>query len=177
VELIWGYLQWRSPGKRCRAPCPWLGGGPQKVAQGKGEADDPLAKRDIGKHLIRQQGDGLGHAVGATAGAEATLLTGKRDLSLEGAFVAVYPEKAVLEAAALQVGLELLVDMVRQGISLMGHLLDKGGIVRLDKLVEQCLVGRVALVGRIAGAVPGCQHGDTSDSGIGATSVVVTKAL
>ena len=32
------------------------------------------------------------------------------------AFVAAHPEKAVLEAAALQVGLEFPVDMVRAGI-------------------------------------------------------------
>jgi hypothetical protein len=59
-----------------------------------------------GKYLIGQQGGGLGHAAGATTGAEPALLAGKRYKSFEMTFVTAYPEKAVLEAAALQVGLE-----------------------------------------------------------------------
>jgi type I restriction-modification system DNA methylase subunit len=66
---------------------------------------------DSGKYLIGQQGGGLGHAAGATTGAEPALLAGKRYKPLEVAFVAAHPEKAVLEAAALQVGLEFPVDM------------------------------------------------------------------
>ena len=52
------------------------------------------------------------------------------------AFVTAYPEKAVLEAAALQVGLEFPVDMVWQGFALLGQLVHKGGVVRFDELVE-----------------------------------------
>jgi hypothetical protein len=37
------------------------------------------------------------------------------------AFVAAHPEKAVLKAAALQVGLEFLVYMVGQGFTLLGQ--------------------------------------------------------
>ena len=113
-----------------------LGVGRKQVAQGKGEADDPLAKRDIGKYLIGQQGGGLGHAAGATTGAEPALLAGKRYKSFEMTFVTAYPEKAVLEAAALQVGLEFPVDMVWQGFALLGQLVHKGGVVRFDELVE-----------------------------------------
>jgi hypothetical protein len=51
-------------------------------------------------------------------------------------FVTAYPEKAVLEAAALQVGLELPVDMVWQGFALLGQLVHKGGVVFFDELVE-----------------------------------------
>ena len=113
-----------------------LGVGGKQVAQGKGEADDPLAKRDIGKHLIGQKGGGLGHAPGATAGAESSFFAGKRHQPLEVAVVAAYPEKAVLEATALQVGLEFPVDMVWQGFALLGQLVHKGGVVRFDELVE-----------------------------------------
>jgi len=90
-----------------------LGVGRQQVAQGKGEADDSLAKRDIGKYLIGQQGGGLGHAAGATAGAEPAFLAGKCYKSFEMAFVTAHPEKAVLEATALQVSLKFPVDMYR----------------------------------------------------------------
>jgi hypothetical protein len=107
-----------------------------QVAQGKGEADDPLAKRDIGKYLIGQQGGGLGHAAGATTGAEPALLAGKRYKSFEMTFVTAHPEKAVLEAAALQVVLEFPVDMLGQGFALLGQLVNQGGVVRFDELVE-----------------------------------------
>jgi len=90
-----------------------LGVGRKQVAQGKGEADDPLAKRDIGKYLIGQQGGGLGHAAGATTGAEPAFLAGKSYQTLEVALVAAHPEKAVLEATALQESLKFPVDMCR----------------------------------------------------------------
>jgi hypothetical protein len=44
-----------------------LGVGGKQIAQGKGEADDPLAQWHIGKDLIGQQGGCLGHAAGAAA--------------------------------------------------------------------------------------------------------------
>lgn len=95
------------------------------------------------KHLIGQQGGGLGHAACATAGAEPALLAGKRHQSLEVAFVAAHPEKAVLEAAALQVGLEYPVDMLGQGFALLGQLVNQGGVVRLDELVVSARVDGV----------------------------------
>jgi len=51
-------------------------------------------------------------------------------------FFTAYPEKAVLEAAALQVGLEFPVDMLGQGFALLGQLVNQGGVVRFDELVE-----------------------------------------
>jgi hypothetical protein len=113
-----------------------LGVGRKQVAQGKGEADDPLAKRDIGKHLIGQQGGGLGHAAGAAAGAEPSFFAGERHQPLEVALVAAHPEKAVLESAALQVGLEFPVNMVWQGFALLGQLVNQGRVVCFDELVE-----------------------------------------
>ena len=124
-------------------PAHRLGVGGKQVAQGKGEADDPLAQRDIGtnrqdsrfvqpqaapkgcgtslcriKDPIGQQGGGLGHAAGATAGAEPALLAGKLrgrpGQPLEVALVAAHPEKTVLETTARQVGPEFLVDMLGQ---------------------------------------------------------------
>jgi len=47
----------------------------EQKAQGKGEADHPLAQRYIGKDFIGQQGCGFGHTACATAGAKASLLT------------------------------------------------------------------------------------------------------
>jgi hypothetical protein len=50
-------------------------------------------------------------------------------------------KKAVFETTALQVGLEFTVDMVGQGFALLGQLVDQGRVVRLDELIEQCLLG------------------------------------
>jgi hypothetical protein len=52
------------------------------------------------------------------------------------AFVAAHPEKAVLEAAALQVSLEFPVNMVWQGFTLLCQLVHQGRVVRFDELVE-----------------------------------------
>lgn len=54
---------------------------------------------------------------------------------------------AVLELAALRVGLEFPVDMVWQGFALLGQLVNQGRVVCFDDLVEQCLLGLMALAG------------------------------
>jgi hypothetical protein len=95
-----------------------------------------LAQWHIGEDFIRQQRGGLGHATCTAARAESALLAGKRYKSFEMAFVTAYPEKAVLEAAALQVGLEFPVDMVGQGFALLVQLVHEGRVVRFDELVE-----------------------------------------
>ena len=56
--------------------------------------------------------------------------------SFEMAFVTAYPEKAVLEAAALQVGLEFLVYIHGQRFTLLGQMVHKCRVVRFDELVE-----------------------------------------
>jgi hypothetical protein len=70
------------------------------------------------------------------------------------AFVAAYPEKAMLETTALQVGLEFPVYMVRQRFALLGQLVHQGRVVRLDELIEQCLLGLMALVCGVAKCMP-----------------------
>jgi hypothetical protein len=102
------------------------------MAQRERKTDDPLAQWYIGEDFIGQQGGGLGHAAGATTGAEPSFFAGERHQPLEVAFVAAHPEKAVLESAALQVGLEFPVNMVGQGFTLLGQLVHKGRVVRFD---------------------------------------------
>lgn len=70
------------------------------------------------------------------------------------AFVPAHPEKDVLKAAAPQVGLELMVYMVGQGFALLGQLVHQGRVVRLDELIEQCLLGLMALVCGVAKCMP-----------------------
>ena len=69
----------------------------------------------------------------------------------------------MLEATALQVGLEFPVNIVGQGLTLMGQLVYQGGVVRFDELVEQCLLRLMALVSSFAKAIPAlCQHGGSA---------------
>ena len=71
----------------------------------------------------------------------------------------------MLEATALQVGLEFLVYMHGQGFTLLGQLVHKGRVVRFDELVEQCLLGLMALVGSFAEAIAAlCQHGGSASN-------------
>ena len=69
-------------------------------------------------------------------------------------FVTAHPEKAVLEAAALQEGIEFPVDMLGQGFALLRQLGHEDGIVCFDELVEQGLLGLMAFVGSADKALP-----------------------
>ena len=69
----------------------------------------------------------------------------------------------MLESAALQLGLEFPMDMVWQGFALLGQLVNQDRVVCFDELVEQCLLGLMALVGGFAKAIPAlCQHGGSA---------------
>jgi hypothetical protein len=65
----------------------------------------------------------------------------------------------MFQAATLEVGLKLLADMVWQGFTLPGELINQGGVVCFNELVEEGLLGLMAFVGNIAKAIPAlCQH-------------------
>jgi len=69
----------------------------------------------------------------------------------------------MFQASALEVGIELLADMVGQGFALLGELINQGRVVRFDELVEKGLLGLMALVGTVAKAIPAlCQHGGST---------------
>ena len=73
----------------------------------------------------------------------------------------------MLEAAALQVGLEFLVYMHGQGFTLLGQLVHKGRVVRFDELVEQCLLELMALVGGVAKCILAWrQHTDLTPTSV-----------
>ena len=66
--------------------------------------------------------------------------------------VAAHPQKAMLQAAAAQVVLEFLLHVVRQGALLLGHVGEDRRVVLFDDLVEERVLGAVALV---RGRTPG----------------------
>ena len=60
--------------------------------------------------------------------------------------VATQPQEPVLQPAALQVGIERMTNMAGELLAGNGQVLDESGIMALDELVEQRLLGAVALV-------------------------------
>ena len=65
----------------------------------------------------------------------------------------------MFEAASLEIRFEFPVDMVGQGFTLLGPLVDQPRVVRFDELVEKCLLGLILIVGNVAKSLPAlCQH-------------------
>ena len=60
----------------------------------------------------------------------------------------------MVETTALEVGLEFSVDMTGQGFALLGQLVDQGGKVRFDELVEKGLLGLLPFLGSIVRDMP-----------------------
>jgi hypothetical protein len=117
----------------------------------------PLAHRLLGKHLIDQQGRALDHAPRPAAGAKAAPSTTERHQVLSVARVAAHPQKAMLQASAAQVVLEFPLHLVRQRAFLLGRQDGERRVALLDDLVEQRVLGPVALVrGRAAGPLGSC---------------------
>ena len=130
----------------------------EQVARGKGE----VAKREIGKHLVGQQGGVLGDAAGAAAGTgrpptESALPAGKPrgrpGKSVKMAVVTAHPEKAVPDGRTSDRP-RISGEHGRAGICPAGQLVHKGRVVRFDELVMQCLVSLMALVDGFAKAMP-----------------------
>jgi hypothetical protein len=96
--------------------------------------------------MVDQPGRAIGHAPGATTGAKAAALAAERQQMLGVAGLAAKAQKAVLQAAALQVAVERLSHMAGQLFAGLDQVFDKGRVMPLDELVEQRLLGPVALV-------------------------------
>jgi hypothetical protein len=73
-----------------------------------------LADRLLRQYLVHEQRRRLGHAPGTAARAEAAALAAECNQLLGLAGLARDPKESVLEQAALQIGLKLLVDVPRQ---------------------------------------------------------------
>jgi hypothetical protein len=83
---------------------------PQRVRQ----RQHPLPQRMLGQHLIGQPRGGLGHASCAARRAESALLATECDQLVGVTGHAAHALEALLQSAALQVGLELLLYEGRQ---------------------------------------------------------------
>ncbi len=109
--------------------------------------EHPLAHRHPGDDVIDQVGGGLGHAPGATARAEATLLTRKGDELLMGTVGATQAQEAVGQYAALEKGIEFVFDEIGQARSSLKLDLGQEGLeVFLNQLIEDGVFGTPAFV-------------------------------
>jgi hypothetical protein len=64
--------------------------------------------------------------------------------------LAAHTQKAVFEAAAFEVVLELALDVVGQGAALRGHPVGERGVVRVDELVKESVFRPVAFIANSA---------------------------
>ena len=80
----------------------------QQESQRKGQRQHPLAQRTRGQHLISEQRCRLGHAPTAARGTKAALLAAECYELLAMAVLAAHAQKALVQSAALQVGVKLL---------------------------------------------------------------------
>ena len=72
----------------------------------------------------------------------------KSDELLGVALLAAQAQEAFLQTAALEVGVELRLDIVGQGAACLGAQLAERGIVLLDQLMEQRRLGPEARIAR-----------------------------
>ena len=99
--------------------------------------NSPHPHRLLGKHLVHQQRRALRHASGTAAGAATPFLTAERDQVLRMAAITAYPQEAMLQAPALQVRLELLVDVPGQGLTLRRQVRLERRVVSVYGLIKE----------------------------------------
>ena len=80
---------------------------------------------------------------------------------------AAHAQEPVFQAAALEVVLELTGDIARQGRALCGHEPGKLGVMTLDQLVQQGLLGPVADMGGRPRRLGGKRHDGIRSIGTG----------
>jgi hypothetical protein len=102
----------------------------------------------LGKHLVHQQRRALRHASGPAAGAETPFLTAERDQVLRVAAITAYPQEAMHQAPALQVRLELLVDVPGQGLTLRRQVRLERRVVFVYELIKESALRAMAHIRR-----------------------------
>jgi hypothetical protein len=88
--------------------------GSEQKAQRIGKREHPLAQRALWQHFLSAQRSGVGHAPRTTRGTESALLAAERNQLLGVAVPAAHTQEAFLQPTARQLGVELILDVVRQ---------------------------------------------------------------
>ena len=118
----------------------------QAVADLEGETEYPLAHGDVRHDLIDQARGGVCHAAAHAAGAEGAPFARERHQAAVVARGAAQPQEAVRQDAALQEGAQVALHVPRQGVIAAAGLLQEGLQMLGQYLVEQGVLGLVALV-------------------------------
>ena len=120
----------------------------QQVAQREGQRQHPLANGLFREHVVDQECRRLRHPPGAAAGAEPAALTGECHEFLGLAGVALDAQKAVLEQAAPEIGVELVLNVTGQGSTLGCAPVPQPRIVLGHQLVKERRLGPVPRIPR-----------------------------
>ncbi len=119
----------------------------QQQAQRDRQRQDPLAHRHVRDDVIDQVRRGLRHPARATRRAEPAALAAEGQQFVVTALAASQPQEAVRQDAALEEGVELVLDESGQRRSCAGlGVGDEAGRVLLHQAVQRGLLGAVALV-------------------------------
>jgi len=86
----------------------------QQEAQRVWQRQHPLPQWSLGQHLIGQKYRSLGHAPRNAGWTEAALLTAERHQLFGIAMLAAHAQETFLQPAALEIGVELLLRVIRQ---------------------------------------------------------------
>ena len=132
-----------------------IGAAGEQKAQGKRDAQHPLAHRLLGKDLVDQQCRAFDHAPRTAARAEAAAFTAERDQVLGMTGAAANSKKTMLEASTLEVALELLLHISGQGVALRRQVRLERRVVFLDDLLEEGALRPMAHIRRRAPARTG----------------------
>jgi hypothetical protein len=90
----------------------------EEIAEPMGQAQHPLAYRNMRQDAVYETRGALGHAPAAAARAEAAALAGKGHEPLEGALPTAEPRKAMRQHAAREEIPELLLHELRQPVAI-----------------------------------------------------------
>jgi hypothetical protein len=111
--------------------------GGQQEPQRMRQRQHPLSQRSLGQHLISQQRGGLGHAPRTAGRTKPALLATEGHQLLGVAVLADQAQEPFLQAAALEVCVELLLNVVRQWPAHPGAQFTECRIVLLDQPIQQ----------------------------------------
>jgi hypothetical protein len=120
--------------------------GRKQVAQRKRYTQHPLPNRSLRKHLVHQVCSTINHPPGATRRAEATSLTTERYQLLIVTGLTSNAQKAMLEATALQVIVELPDNITGQPPTLLCQHVLKLRPVFFYQSIKKRVFGLVSLV-------------------------------
>ena len=115
-------------------------------AQRERQREDPLPDRDLRKHAIHEPGGGVGHAAAPAGRANAATFAAETDDAILAAGIAVQPDEAVRQDAALEKAAQLAFDEARHGAALVLPAIQKGFELLTHHLIQDAVLGLTSAI-------------------------------